>query len=132
MTANGSVMIKLWTVPDDNNDVVRAIPSPDLTIFAAFCKDSPKVYILDLNAAGSLKTELNYTGDISSIRWRDTTSQLAITGGDSNTETFFVLYDYLKQTEEDLSDLAQSLVLDVAFSPDGNIIYFIEDASITN
>lgn len=54
ITVNGSVQVKLWTVADEKNNVVRTVPSPDQQIAAVFCEDSNKVYILDLNILGRL------------------------------------------------------------------------------
>jgi WD40 repeat protein len=127
IVGGGAVIVTLWQVDAEDNNVVEVEASPDQNIAAFFCDNSEQVYLVSANVLFDLNTILNYTAPISTIRWRDSTNQLAIAGGDSSSTAFFLLYDYTEQTEQDLSSITNDLVLDLAFSSDGTTLYYIVD-----
>ena len=67
-----------------------------------------------------------------SIRWKSKTPQLAISGGNDTNQRYFVLYNYNQKKYTNLTDLAEAVVIDMAFSPDDTHMYFIEESEGIN
>lgn len=128
----GAIDVFIWTINDTLNDLKTAIPSPQLTLYAAICQNSPKVYISDLIVLSVAPEILDYSsnGTVSSIKWRPGTTQLAISGGNSTEERYFELYDTNTKSVEDLVFLSPTRVLDMAFSADGSLVYFINETQV--
>lgn len=64
---------------------------------------------------------------VRSIRWKSKTSELAISGGNSNQIRYLLLYNYTKNTYKNITNLTSNVVVDLAFSPDDTHMYFIEE-----
>lgn len=77
----------MWTLNDTHIDIVRAVPSITNDLYAAFCRDSPLVYTASLSIYSSPPTVIDFSaeGNIVSVRWREQTSQLIISGGNSTS-----------------------------------------------
>jgi hypothetical protein len=86
------------------------------------------VYIGDLTTTDVLQEtkDLSVRGTVSSIRWRPGTSELFIAGGTNTDTRYLIKYNVATKKEEDLSFVAKNAVVDLAFSADGNQLYFIQ------
>jgi WD40 repeat protein len=107
--------------------VKRAIASSDGKLYAAFCEDSVLVYIGDLTTTDTILDikDLSARGKVTSIRWRPRSNQLYIAGS-NNTDSYLIQYSVTSKKEEDLSDLIDNNVADMAFHDVENLLYLLQ------
>lgn len=85
----GAIDSSLWTITDEFKNVTRASPSPDSTMYLAYCDQGSTIYIGNLTSQNLIYV-LDYSdkGEILSAKWRPGTSQLLVLGGNSSETNF--------------------------------------------
>ena len=103
-------------------------------MFAAFCEDGDYVYLGNTSDTDKLVNKMDFKqyGPLESIRWRPHTTELYIAGGllhnsDSESDRYLWVYDTATNTTTDITFLTHNKIKDMAFSSDGNKLFFVED-----
>lgn len=75
----GAIDTSLWTITAELNNITRASPSSDSSMYLAYCEEGKIVYIGNLTNQNLIYT-LNYEdkGVIVSAKWRPGTSQILV------------------------------------------------------
>lgn len=108
------------------------MPSQTADLYAVFCRNNSNVYTASLDVYSQPPTIYDFSakGIIISVRWKELSSQLAISGGNTTDSRFFILYDVNTNTTKlDLTNQTSNFVLDTVFNSDGSIMYFIEQST---